>query len=73
MAGCEDGANILQAKPGDQRVTRFGAFLRRTSLDELPQFIVVAVAGSEDRLADDMAGVWRAQRVLMNLGGADCV
>ncbi len=41
MAVCEDGDRVTQARQGDVRVTRLGAVLRRTSLDELPQFINV--------------------------------
>lgn len=37
----EDGAEVRQATRNDQRVTRFGAFLRRTSIDELPQLFNV--------------------------------
>ena len=37
MTVCEDGAEVAQATPQDGRVTPLGAFLRRTSLDELPQ------------------------------------
>jgi putative colanic acid biosynthesis UDP-glucose lipid carrier transferase len=41
MRVMENGAKVTQATKGDPRVTRFGAFIRRTSLDELPQFINV--------------------------------
>jgi putative colanic acid biosynthesis UDP-glucose lipid carrier transferase len=41
MSVCENGTKITQAKRNDHRVTKVGAFLRRTSLDELPQFFNV--------------------------------
>jgi putative colanic acid biosysnthesis UDP-glucose lipid carrier transferase len=41
MTVCEDGADVAQATPQDRRVTRVGAFLRRTSMDELPQILNV--------------------------------
>jgi putative colanic acid biosynthesis UDP-glucose lipid carrier transferase len=41
MSVLDDGPSIVQAQRGDKRVTRVGAWLRRTSIDELPQLLNV--------------------------------
>jgi putative colanic acid biosysnthesis UDP-glucose lipid carrier transferase len=41
MTTLDDGDHVVQARRGDARLTRIGALLRRSSIDELPQLLNV--------------------------------
>jgi len=41
MSVAENGHSAIQAQKDDNRITKIGAFIRRTSIDELPQLLNV--------------------------------
>lgn len=79
MTVCEDSGAIQQAQRNDPRVTRFGGFLRRTSLDELPQLFNVlhgemSLVGPRPPLPDEVKKYeWIFRKRLSVKPGITCV
>ncbi len=81
MSVTKSGRQMTQAKAGDTRITRIGAFIRRTSIDELPQLINVlrgemSLVGPrphalvhDDALGEQLASYAHRQRIKPGISG----
>lgn len=81
MTVTESGRKMTQAKVGDKRITKIGAFIRRTSIDELPQLINVlrgemSIVGPrphalvhDDELGEQLASYAHRQRIKPGISG----
>jgi len=60
----QPGQPFQQAQRGDRRVTRLGSYLRRTNLDEMPQFLNVlmgnmSIVGPRPHAVQHDAQYWK--------------
>lgn len=81
MSVTESGHKMTQVRVGDKRITRIGAFIRRTSIDELPQLINVlrgemSLVGPrphalvhDDELGEQLASYAHRQRIKPGITG----
>ena len=79
LVAAEGGVALLFKVKDDPRVTRVGRFIRRYSLDELPQLFNVLVGqmslvGPRPQVADEVAGYDESRTVgsWSDLGSQDC-